>query len=362
MKDLIKVFIISNFELIEEQKNLEEALVKLNCIPINTPTKEQSFESTKVLINSSDLIILLISNKINKYIEKEYSYSKAQNKNIIIINKEDSNQSYKVINSFLSSIKNKNEIVLSWRTNDDVYELLKNYIKNINYFELVKKKFKIDKLKIIYCIIAIILLCISLYCYFIGLLKGSITFLALLGYFSTFIIMLYSRKEKKKEESDYNKYLKSRLNDLAYSDSTNYHESLITEEKEKDIIALMLKNSIESTEYFAISKKQAKSSYIFSIVTCSIGIVILIGSVLMAFLTQRIEPAIIAVVSGAITELIAGTVLWVHKKSALQLNHYYDALHENEKFLSAINLADRISNERRDDVYFEIVKKQISIE
>ena len=128
---------------------------------------------------------------------------------------------------------------------------------------------------------------------------------------------------------------------------------------DKDIIALMLKNNDEITEYFKISKSQAKTSYLFSIVACCIGISLLIISIIGIFVVKNVEIAIISLIIGAITEVIAGTVLWVHNKSALQLNHYYSALHENEKFLSAVKLVEKISISNRDDVYKDIIKRQI---
>lgn len=77
---------------------------------------------------------------------------------------------------------------------------------------------------------------------------------------------------------------------------------------------------------------------------------------------KNIAVSVISLVSGSISELISGTIFWVHNKSALQLNHYYDALHENEKFLSAIKIADKLSDEKREEVLIEIIHKQISKE
>ena len=128
---------------------------------------------------------------------------------------------------------------------------------------------------------------------------------------------------------------------------------------EENIIVLMLKNFKESKEYFSISKNQAKSSFRLSVASCAIGMMLLVASAVLALLIERIEPAIITVISGAIAELIAATVFWVHNKSALQLNHYYDALHENEQFLSAVNVVDKISEDKRDEVYTEIIRSQI---
>lgn len=74
---------------------------------------------------------------------------------------------------------------------------------------------------------------------------------------------------------------------------------------------------------------------------------------------KNVSVSVISLISGSISELISGTVFWVHNKSALQLNHYYDALHENEKFLSAVNTADKLSDEKREEILMEIIYKQI---
>ncbi|MDE6567276.1 MAG: hypothetical protein K2K70_06055 [Lachnospiraceae bacterium] len=129
--------------------------------------------------------------------------------------------------------------------------------------------------------------------------------------------------------------------------------------EKKDIFALMLKNNDEITDYFIISKWQAKLSFLFSIIACVIGIT-MIGLSIYGFFTMKdTQFAIIGIVGGAITELIAGTVLVIHNKSALQLNYYYDALHENEKTLSAINLADKLPEDERVQMYIEIIRAQI---
>lgn len=60
-------------------------------------------------------------------------------------------------------------------------------------------------------------------------------------------------------------------------------------------------------------------------------------------------------------EVIAGTSLIVYKKSLEQLNHYYNSLHNNERFLSIVNMVSKVSQEKQDDMYFEIVRSQIRI-
>lgn len=157
--------------------------------------------------------------------------------------------------------------------------------------------------------------------------------------------------DEKKENIEYNNVFQKEKNKIIY---------YTYKKDKKDIIALMLKNNDEITEYFKISKHQAKSSFWVSIISCIVGLVILCSSIYLMIIIENIKYAIIGMVSGAITEVISGTVLRVNNKSALQLNHYYDALHENEKLLAAINMADKLSDEKREEMYIEIIRKQIN--
>lgn len=180
-----------------------------------------------------------------------------------------------------------------------------------------------------------------------------------------YLLLTYISYRIKNDKSEYRKYLLKKLDsdenkeDIKEKKTEKDIEVSTAMSDEKDIIALMLKNNDEIAEYFKISKGQAKSSYWFSIIACIIGIA-MIGLSIYGFLTMKdIQFTIIGIVGGAITELIAGTVLVIHNKSALQLNYYYDALHENEKILSAINLADKLPEDQRIQMYIEIIRSQI---
>ena len=170
-----------------------------------------------------------------------------------------------------------------------------------------------------------------------------------------YLLWELGQKEKSKKISV------SRKKDTPQFQNKKYSIEFVGKDAYRNIIAQMIDNNDEIKEYFKISKRHAKSSYTFAIISCIIGIVILCFSVYSIFFVKDMELSIVTILSGAITEVIAGTVLWVHNKSALQLNHYYSALHENEKFLSAVNLVDKLSPEKRDDAYLEIIKKQIGL-
>lgn len=148
--------------------------------------------------------------------------------------------------------------------------------------------------------------------------------------------------------SEYQKYL---LKQIKFSKD---------DDKKKDVLELMLKNNNEIAEYFEISKKQEKFSYRVSMACAIIGAIILFSSIGAIVFNKGIEITVVTIISGSITELVSGVVLWIHNKSAMQLNFYYNSLHENEKVLSAINMVDRIEDkDKKQQMYEEIIKAQI---
>ncbi len=161
-------------------------------------------------------------------------------------------------------------------------------------------------------------------------------------------------KEIEEQEGSENKGNGENTN--KFGEDINFTEKKV---EQKDILMQMLKNNDETTDYFKISKRQAQSSFWFSIISCIIGIIMICLSLYAIFKIEDMQFAIIGIVGGTITELIAGTVLVIHNKSALQLNYYYDALHENEKFLSAINLADKLEDTEKTQMYIEVIRAQI---
>lgn len=155
-------------------------------------------------------------------------------------------------------------------------------------------------------------------------------------------------KRESTELSIYNEYLLEQI------------KSAKDDDKKKDVIGLMLKNNNEIEEYFKISKRQEKFSYGISMACAIIGAIILFSSIGAIFFNRGIEITVVTIISGAITELVSGVVLWIHNKSSMQLNFYYNSLHENEKFLSAIKMTDRIEDkDRKEQMYEEIIRAQI---
>ncbi len=129
----------------------------------------------------------------------------------------------------------------------------------------------------------------------------------------------------------------------------------------KSIMEIMIENMAEVREYFLISKSQARSSFWLAAGACVFGFFLLGASVFMALSGAEAAPAILSAVGGAVSELFAGTVLLVHNRSLAQLNRYYEALHNNERFLSLLNLTTLLSPDKQDDAYLSILQNYLKI-
>lgn len=127
-----------------------------------------------------------------------------------------------------------------------------------------------------------------------------------------------------------------------------------------DILQMMLLNMREIKEYYVLSKNMAKRSFNLAVAMCVLGFLAIASSIISLFLTDvNFIEALIPIIGGTIVELIAGTTLVVYKKSLEQLNKYYDALHNNERFLSVVNLVDKLSDNKKDEVYINIINNQL---
>lgn len=138
-----------------------------------------------------------------------------------------------------------------------------------------------------------------------------------------------------------------------------------TEDTKKEIDALgrMMIKLEDIKEFYTWSQKQAKASFILAVAMCIFGFILMIGAVMLPVVFRlSFEMSIIPAIGGVITELIAGTALVVYRNSLSQLNHYHKALHEDERFLSGVNLLGKFSTvEAQDDMLREIIRSEIQM-
>ena len=132
------------------------------------------------------------------------------------------------------------------------------------------------------------------------------------------------------------------------------------EEKNTDILELMLENMKEIRDYYVISKVQSKKAFSLAVSMCILGFLLMITSiVLSAIFKLSLLITLIPAIGGAIAEVIAGTSLIIYKTSLEQLNNYYESLHNNERFLSLVNLVSKISENKQDEIYANIINIEL---
>ncbi|MCL2087934.1 MAG: toll/interleukin-1 receptor domain-containing protein [Oscillospiraceae bacterium] len=200
---------------------------------------------------------------------------------------------------------------------------------------------------------------------------------------TTYTTAIKRRKymEEKEEEEQYSKKLKaaiapedSTINiEKIDSDCVNIHYHQVdagadamdnsASGSENGALRLMLINLENIKEFYTWSQKQAKGSFTLAVSMCIAGFVMMIAAILLPIVFELdIGMAIIPAIGGAIAELIAGTALFVYKSSLSQLNHYHKALHEDERFLSSVNLLNRFSTtEMQDEMLKEIIRSEIQM-
>ena len=174
-------------------------------------------------------------------------------------------------------------------------------------------------------------------------------------------------QKKHQDAAVYERYAYSqRLQDAIYAESNSQKtgkKGEETEVKEIDALGRMQINLEAIHEYYDWSKKQSKFAFFFAVGMCIIGFLLLTLAVIQpSFIVSGIETTVILAIGGIVTELVAGTALVVYKSSLAQLNHYHQALHEDERFLSSVNLLSRFStSEAQDEMLRELIRSEIQM-
>lgn len=133
--------------------------------------------------------------------------------------------------------------------------------------------------------------------------------------------------------------------------------------KEIDALGRMMINLEDIKEFYIWSQKQAKDSFRLAKFMCIAGFCLMAASILLPIVFKlSLEMSVIPAIGGVITELIAVTSLSVYRASLSQLNYYHKSLHEDERFLSSVNLIGKFSTPAaQDNMLQEIIRSEIQM-
>lgn len=185
-----------------------------------------------------------------------------------------------------------------------------------------------------------------------------ITFLlSILVTFLTFSVTMkknneYNEKEVKKYKKDLMPLFDITNNSVIKTNDTLDKTIKINSKK------LMENNLLEIKEYYVMSKTFANISFLLAVVSCVVGIVCIIISVIAFVFMKQLNY--LPIISAALLETISATSLYVFKNTQKNLHAYFNALHENEQFLTIIDLVNNLSSEEiRDKAYLDIINNKL---
>jgi len=186
-------------------------------------------------------------------------------------------------------------------------------------------------------------------------------FLSFMVVFTLLYIKTSSQDHETMSSDKYYQRLQSAIITSANDQPTKKNKTNETKQT-VDALELMLINLDDIKEFYSWSQKQAKRAFRLAVWMCILGFLLMCSAVIIQLITKADNIALYAALSGAVTELIAGSTLIVYKHSITQLNHYHKALHEDERFLVSVNLLNRFStNEIQDEILKEIIRSEIEM-
>lgn len=185
--------------------------------------------------------------------------------------------------------------------------------------------------------------------------------LAIVALFTSYFSIMKKRWQEDDEE-ELESYSR-RLKQAVISRDTKEEQQNSDGKKEVDALGRMMINLEDIKEFYTWSQKQAKAAFVLAVSMCVLGFgLIIIACALPVAFKLSYQISIIPAIGGVITELIAGTALVVYRSSLAQLNHYHKALHEDERFLSSVNLLGKFTeDEMRDNMLQEIIRSEIQM-
>ena len=185
--------------------------------------------------------------------------------------------------------------------------------------------------------------------------------LAIVALFTSYFSIMKKRWQEDGEE-ELESYSR-RLKQAVIPRDTKEEQQNSAGKKEVDALGRMMINLEDIKEFYTWSQKQANAAFVLAVSMCILGFgLIIIACALPVAFKLSYQISIIPAIGGVITELIAGTALVVYRSSLAQLNHYHKALHEDERFLSSVNLLGKFTeDEMRDNMLQEIIRSEIQM-
>ena len=147
-----------------------------------------------------------------------------------------------------------------------------------------------------------------------------------------------------------------RTNEKENNEIKNAVDETIEQIKNTDnVIELMVKNVAELREYYVISKQQANKAFSSALLVCFLGFIVFISGIFISYISNQ-NVIIFTTISGGIVEIVSGLFFWLYKNSIHQLNIYHERLGTTEKYLTAMQLIEKMSPDKKDNNYRYLIE------
>ena len=167
----------------------------------------------------------------------------------------------------------------------------------------------------------------------------------------SFVKSFSDKKKLEKEDKEVKEEVEKTINNIIS----------IKEEKQNDVLSLMINNVAELREYYVINKQQARNSFSAALFICILGFIIFSAGVVITYTNKGENIIQYTTIAGSIVELIAGLFFWLYSKAIKQINIFHSSLLGTQKFLTAIQLVENVSDNKKDEIYTYIIRKIIDV-
>ncbi len=156
--------------------------------------------------------------------------------------------------------------------------------------------------------------------------------------FSAVILILTQRLFERKKATAEQKEIKEEVDKVIVS----------FQEDKGDVLNLMIKNVAELREYYVMNKQQARNSFSAALFISILGFFLFASGIIITYaIPEKGSVVPYSTISGVIVEIIARLFFWLYSKAIKQINIFHTSLQSTEKFLTAIQLVDKISTKKK---------------
>lgn len=142
--------------------------------------------------------------------------------------------------------------------------------------------------------------------------------------------------------------------------SEERNELNIKLQKETNVMDVIRINLNQLNEYYTINKVQAKRSYSLSIITITVGFIVLIVGIMLKFYGKiELNVTIITSLLAIISEFIGATSLLLYKESTKQIKLFFEKLSKLQNIMLAVELANKLNDNKKEKQIAKIISSLI---